>query len=128
MMRIEAILLVSAAVLIVVVGIRLWRPYASPKGHDIPSLGLDTLIESLRHELERVDHERMENGKAPLFKIGTTEIEVSFVVKQGTKLDGKAELSVVTVGGSEEVSQEQVQKIKLTLVPIPPRTGHAAPQ
>ena len=83
---------------------------------------------ALRDELEQLDDERSRDERAPLFRVGNAEIEVSFVVKREAGAEGKVELQVVTVGGTEKWSQEQVQNIKLNLLTTPTRKDQSAPE
>jgi hypothetical protein len=76
-------------------------------------LEIKQLIETVKQQLEAADQEREADGKAPLFRVETFQLEVNFVVKDSHSANASGNFEVVTVGGQTEFSREQVQKISL---------------
>jgi len=92
--------------------------YKHWKGQPAPvppkkELEIKQLIETVKQQLEAADQQREADGKAPLFRVETLQLEINFVVKDSHSTNASGNFEVVTVGGQTEFSREQVQKISL---------------
>ncbi len=96
-------------------------------GTESTPLGIDTLAEKVRSELENLETWRQSNGKAALFELKDFDLEVSFVVKKSRKVKGDLEAEVITVGGEAEHSKEATQKVVLHMGVIPAESVKIAP-
>jgi len=125
--KVDQLVLLVVIVLLTFVLARSWRRDA-PSGR--PSLGLDRLVEEVRADLERMDRVRIAENREALFVVETFDLELNFVVREGTTSDASGHFEVVTVGGKSEYSSERVQKIQLHLKAQPDRHGRvpATPQ
>jgi hypothetical protein len=113
---------VTALVLGLVFGFILYRlerlmgPADAP-----PHLGIDSLINQVRADLENLEVKRESAGVQPLFELQSFDLEVSFVVKQSRKATGSFETEVITVGGEAEHSNEATQRITLHMHTVAPQ-------
>jgi len=82
-------------------------------------LGIDDLVTKIRSELEKVEVQRQSVGEQALFEMKNFDLEISFVVKQTGKAEGKLEAEVITIGGAVERSKEAAQKVTLHMDVIP---------
>ncbi|MGH9494374.1 MAG: trypco2 family protein, partial [Candidatus Sulfotelmatobacter sp.] len=98
-----------------------------PREGESTPLGIDTLAEKVRSEMENIETWRQSNGKAALFELKDFELEISFVVKRSNKVKGDLEAEVVTVGGESEHSKEATQKVVLHMGVIPAESVKIAP-
>jgi hypothetical protein len=78
-------------------------------------LGIDTLIEQVKQDLENLDDRRRQQNKAALFIVESFDLEINFVVRESQSGEAGLKYEVVTVGGKSEVNTEKVQKITLRM-------------
>lgn len=83
------------------------------------TLGIGQLTRQVQNEISKLDKERRENNIAPMFQLQTFELEISFVIKEGSNQSGGAHYEVVTVDNQLQTGSEHVQKLKLTMVVSP---------
>jgi hypothetical protein len=90
-------------------------------------LGIDTLIAQVKRDLEASEEARLREGKAPLFKVDTFDLEIHFTVRRSLSTEAGARLEVVTLGSSADVGGERTQKITLHMKAIDANNGGSIP-
>jgi Trypsin-co-occurring domain 2 len=116
----ENTLVLLAGLLLSFVAIKRIISKKPSQGKDEPTLGVQTLVENVKNDLEQIDIDRIKQNKAALFNVKTFDLEINFIAKKTNSSDAKFDYQVVTLGGGEEVSQEQVQKIMLHFEAVAP--------
>ncbi len=83
-------------------------------------LGLQTLVNQLRSELENMELARTTSGD--FFKLKDFDLELEFVVKRSSKETGKLEYQVVTAEMERELGSERTNKVTLHMEMAPKQT------
>lgn len=81
-------------------------------------LGIDQLIAQVKADLEAAERTRLQEGKVPLFKVDTFDLEIHFAVRRSASSEAGARLEVVTLSGKTDVAAEKTQKITLHMKTI----------
>ena len=129
MPRLDLGLLGLAALIIAAVFVRHVRSSTVVDNGVASEIGLSDLVVQLKGdllELQQSEEQRVRAnpGSRALLLFDSAEVEVSFVIKKGT--DGK--IKAVPIEAGINYSQEQVQRIKLRLLPnTAPREGTVGP-
>jgi hypothetical protein len=76
-------------------------------------LGLNSLLFLTKQELQSITTDARTRNEFPLFDFKSVDLELSFTTKRVTRRDGKVEYRLVAVEKSDELTNEQVQKITL---------------
>ena len=77
--------------------------------------GIAEIIKQVKSELIKSSEFQEENDGTPLFKTEQCEIEIKCVVKEDVSVGGKVDLKLFAVNYGEDVSQQKVHSIKVTL-------------
>lgn len=127
-MRLALYLTIGALVLLVIL-LGLLLAQDNPKLPDDaePVLGVQDVLERLTSELEAIDRTRQDAGLAQVLHLEDVEIEIAFTVNRSASANGTVTFEVITLGSEGSLSDERVQRLKLTLKPSPPRKGEVPP-
>lgn len=88
-------------------------------GFEDQPLFLKELIEKVQEDLLASFEAREARGDPAIFEVADLTLEVNFVVERSGDLKGGVDFKVLTVGGSRQVSRQQVHKVTLKLVGVP---------
>jgi hypothetical protein len=121
------LILASGIIVLLVLLIYSYRKQNLAEKDTSARLGVKELIEKVKSELVATEKKRIESNEAPLFLLKDFELEINFVVKEGTTQKGDVDFKVVTVGGTSDYTTEQTQKIKLVMTAVPPQPEKALP-
>lgn len=78
-------------------------------------LGLSQLVELIHSELEESQRRREEQGRAPLFRVSSMDLEVRFVVSSEASVKGGLDIKVLSAGAGKVESSETVHRLCLHL-------------
>jgi Trypsin-co-occurring domain 2 len=88
---------------------------------DLDEIRLADAVEAVRNELilamERAHDQRV------TFQVGAVEMEFTVALTRDAGLNGGINVGVVTIGGKGGLSQQETQKVKVTLTPVDTETG-----
>ena len=90
-----------------------YRCFYVSSGNNQPHLGLDTLLQQVKHDLVKVDSTGSANNEAKLFKLKNLDLELNFIVSEEHDKQTGLSYNVLTVSSDNKYSTEQVQKIML---------------
>jgi hypothetical protein len=80
------------------------------------SLGVAQLLSMLKEELRRADEQQTKAGTAPLFRIGSADLEINYVLKK--TVGGEIRPVILPVGASVEQANERTQKVTVHMTMI----------
>ncbi len=84
-------------------------------------LGIRELIRTVKLELQETEEQGRTNKEAALFQLKDFDLEINFIVHSHSKGKAGVDYHFVAVGAETEVGLEEIQKIKLHMIAIPPR-------
>src|SRR5262245_8580424 len=91
----------TIAVILILLSLLFYKHWRNDPARTEPpkSLGIDTLIEQVKQDLENMDDRRRQQNEEALFKVDTFDLEINFVVRETQSGEGSLKYEVVTVGG-----------------------------
>src|SRR5690242_20584474 len=124
-------LALSSCLIGIILGRYVW-PGVNPATSENLSdgIGIPAFVDRVREELMDSDRKREQEGKPPLLKSRSVDLEFSFVAKKTTGVGSKVALQVIDVDAKRDISSEKTQKMVLHLdvsqpesLEIPPSTN-----
>ena len=101
---------------------RLPRPQYAPGAP--ARIGIGETVSKIKQEIAEAQKQRIENkdmaSQESLFEITLLDVELNFVVREGTTDTAAVKTEVLTAGTEREYSAERVQKVTLHLIPHQP--------
>src|SRR5688572_21231900 len=83
------------------------------KNSDDEGLGIRSLIERVRSELDQLERKRIANNEASLLHLDTFDLEIAFVATRTASAKGGVNYEVITVDNERSVSSERIQRLNL---------------
>jgi hypothetical protein len=89
--------------------------------NEAPGIGLAEAIAQIRSELEAAEKEGRDSSIA--FRTQQVELDFEVTFQDKRAVNGGLKVYVLSLGGKRERASGEVQRLKLRLTPIDPRTG-----
>lgn len=76
-------------------------------------VSISELILSVKDQLQKLEKDRIDSNKASLFKVESFDLELNFIIKKSSSIEGGIKNEVITLNNSSNISNEIIQKIHL---------------